>query len=171
MGYQTVFEFTMQPVQWPLIVSSVILVIIGVICTTIWMVKEEDLDALAKIKDFIFIAGVAQIFFAIFLALLFTVDFVDNRHIKNALRDRTFLVVEGKIEDFAPANQSRGGTTVEFTVHDEKFSFTGHPDKMGINVTSNTGIVIKRGVDVRIAYLRPLVTSTGNVMLKMEVKQ
>lgn len=79
--------------------------------------------------------------------------------------NKTYMVVEGKIENFKPAQQSPNHFE-SFTVNGIKFRYSDFVIIDGFHKTSrNNGPIIKNGQYVRIGYAK---IDDKNVILKLE---
>jgi hypothetical protein len=95
----------------------------------------------------------------------------EEKQFQNVIRQKSYKVVEGEIEQFSNYNES-GHVFEKFTIKGVGFEYSDYILGKGFNKTSkNNGPILKiykEGRKVRISYVRK---DNDNMILKIEVEQ
>lgn len=86
----------------------------------------------------------------------FAMSYAGYHSLRSAYVDGQFAVVEGPVEDYAPAGSSRGSEE-SFRVADQRFAYSDYNLVPGFNTTRDFGGPIEAGVHVRIAHVNGMI--------------
>ncbi len=124
-------------------------------------------EKFSKIYSIAFKSALIMVLTYIFIVLL-QPNYKNYNKIKNIYKNKQYKIIEGKIENYDPKNNSgrRGIGKEKFRVGDIGFKFSG-----SYGYQDETSTLIWNGLIVRISYIEEDYDNDDNIILKLEAKK
>ncbi len=171
MEYTTIYEYTPEATNLLQIIPLFIFAILGF--GMVFYLNKYVRFHLAIRQFYVFFGYLMGIIASIMIVIMMirVPEIISQeRYLKNAIHQKNYIVLEGKIEEFSQYNES-GHTFESFTVNNVRFEYSDYILGKGFNqISQNNGPMLKihnENRKVRISYIRK---KNHNFILKLEAE-